>query len=215
MTKEKTREVVGVFDSEEALQGAVDELMVSGFNLSNLSLLGAMDPLYAHNHQSVREIEDDPEAPLTAYADPDSRFEAESVIGGGFIYLGAMVAALAVISRGGEMANAIPGVVIAVIIGGFLGFIVSRILEWNHKSRVLDQFKRGGLPLWVKVTDMAHYQRACRILVKHNASDVHQHELPDIKFDFSGGVSRKMSFLNNHNIQAFLPSLKGKAVKSD
>ncbi len=210
MTKEKTREVVGVFASEEALQTAADELMISGFSLSNLSLLRTMDALYARDHQSIRDIEDDPEAPQTAYAGPDSRFETGSVIGGGFIYLGAMGAALAVISRGGEMASAITGVVIAVIIGGFLGFVVSRILEWNHKSRLLDQLKRGGLPLWVKVRDTAHYRRACGIMVKHNARDVHRHELPDITFSFSGGVSRKMSFLNNQYIQAFLPSLKAK-----
>jgi len=39
MTKATVREAVGVFHDEKSLQGAVDELLIAGFDRSKLSLL--------------------------------------------------------------------------------------------------------------------------------------------------------------------------------
>jgi hypothetical protein len=37
--------------------------------------------------------------------------------------------------------------------------------------------------------------RATEILIRHTADDVHAHALPDLKFDFEGGVSLETRFM--------------------
>ncbi len=39
----QVREAVGVFESEDALQGAIDDLLSHGFNRAEISLLAATD----------------------------------------------------------------------------------------------------------------------------------------------------------------------------
>lgn len=66
------REAVGVFSDVEALEAAVDELEVSGFDRATISVLASdktikerMGPL----HHTLVEIEDDRQAPGTAFVE--------------------------------------------------------------------------------------------------------------------------------------------------
>src|SRR3546814_20569860 len=71
MPTSSLREAVGVFQSENALQLAADELLISGFDRADLSLLAdarTVEQKLGHAYRCMTEIEDDPTVPKRAYA---------------------------------------------------------------------------------------------------------------------------------------------------
>jgi hypothetical protein len=84
------REAVAVFPSEETLQGAIDELLSSGFDRSELSLLAseaAVEEKLGHRYTKLSELEDDPNVPSAAYVSPESTGDAEGTVIGALIYV--------------------------------------------------------------------------------------------------------------------------------
>lgn len=89
---EGVREAVGVFVTEEALQEAIDELLSSGFNQADLSLLASEEAVtekLGHRYRRVSELEDAPGVPGAEYVSPESRGDAEGAVIGALMYVGA------------------------------------------------------------------------------------------------------------------------------
>jgi hypothetical protein len=64
------REAVGVFHRNENLQGAIDELLGSGFDRATLSLLAsesAVQEKLGQRYERVNVLADDPTGPRSAY----------------------------------------------------------------------------------------------------------------------------------------------------
>ena len=76
--EEKTntvREAVGAFSTPETLQEAIDELMSSGFDRADLSMLAAettVDEKLGHKYKKIVELEDDPIVPRCCYVSTES-----------------------------------------------------------------------------------------------------------------------------------------------
>ena len=67
----RAREVVGVFSDGYVLESAVEELLNSGFDLSDISLLAGEKAIVGklgHKYEKVEAAEDDGAAPRVAYA---------------------------------------------------------------------------------------------------------------------------------------------------
>lgn len=174
------REAVGVFHHWENLQAAVDDLLTSGFDRSEVSLLAseaAVEQKLGHAYSKVRELEDDPQAPRTAYVGQDSltegRASAVSLLG----YVGAVAAVGVVTALGGTLAWTIAAAVAAGGGGAAFGTLVARVLGRTRGESVEAQISKGGLLLWVATKDADHEQRATVILTKHSAEDVHIHDI--------------------------------------
>ena len=200
MAEDKIREAVGVFHDEVALQSAADELLTAGFDRSHLSLLAgehAVETKLGHAYGKVSELEDDPEVPSLAYVGSDSRTEAKAVLTGGLAYIGAVGTAGAIVASGGTVAAALVGAAMAGGAGGLIGSTLSRFIENHHANRLQEQLDHGGLLLWVRTLDGDHERRACEILKRNGAEDVHVHDLPDIEYRLEGGVSRETSFMQH------------------
>ncbi len=93
MTCGPVREALGVFQDEPSLGAAVDDLLMSGFDRSEISVLVGRRPVgrefgAAVDHAAVWAYE--PEAPSTAYIGNDTRTQAKVAIVAGLGYLGAM-----------------------------------------------------------------------------------------------------------------------------
>ncbi len=80
--------------------------------------------------------------------------------------------------------------------GGLIGARLSGFIDSHHAHYLQDQLDRGGLLLWVRTPDAEHERRATEILERHSAEDVHVHDLPDLRFETTGGVSHDTSFMN-------------------
>lgn len=199
MGDKTVREAVGVFHDETALRDAADELMTAGFDRSDLSLLAgdhAVEQKLGHAYKKVEELEDDAEVPSVAYSGSDSRPEAEGAVVGGLAYVGAVSTVGVIVASGGTVAAAIVGAAIAGGIGSAIGIALAKVIGDHHADYLKEHLEKGGLLLWVHTVDQEHETRACDILKKHGAEDVHVHDLPEAKFKVKGGISHDTSFMN-------------------
>ncbi|MEZ5784981.1 MAG: hypothetical protein R3D62_00505 [Xanthobacteraceae bacterium] len=175
------REAVGVFDNPASLQEAIDELMESGFDRAELSLLASertVEEKLGHHYEKVKELEDDPEIPRTAYVSTESIGDAQGGLIGGLMYVGATAAAGAIVITGGTLAAAIAAAAVAGGTGGLIGSILARWVGDRQAQYLQEQLSHGGLLLWVRTWDAADEKRAADILARHSGRDVHVHELP-------------------------------------
>jgi hypothetical protein len=176
------REAVAVFDTEESLQDAIDELLSSGFNQADLSLLASeatVEAKLGHRYRKVEELEDAPKAPHAAYISPESYGDAEGAIIGALMYVGAGVLMGPIALAGGGIAAIATGAVAGGALGGGIGAILAILLGQSHAERITKQIEHGGLLLWTRVWNEEQERHALEILAKHSGRDVHVHALSD------------------------------------
>lgn len=175
---EDTREAVALFNDEEPLQAAVDELLISGFDRAELSLLGtesALRSTFGNRFKTSAELEDLEGVPRRSYVSPESMGDAEGGIIGGLVYVGAVAATGLVTLSGGGLAAAIVAAVLAGGAGGLIGTFFAGVLEVVHALQIRDHLELGGLLLWVRTWTPEEEERATTILRKHSGKDVHVH----------------------------------------
>ena len=84
-------EAVGIFHSPEELQGAIDELLSSGFDRGAESARQRGRRRGKARALKVRHLADDPEVPQDAYVSTEAIGGAEGALIGGLMYVGAAV----------------------------------------------------------------------------------------------------------------------------
>lgn len=174
------REAVGMFTTADTLQEAIDDLMSSGFDRAELSLLAAeqtVEEKLGHKYKKVAELEDSTIAPRCCYVSTESIGEAEGGLIGGLLYVGAVAAAGAIVASGGTLAGAIIGAALAGGAGGLIGSVLAKLVDDHHAKHLQEHLDHGGLLLWVRTWDSQTENRAVEILRKHSGRDVHVHEL--------------------------------------
>jgi hypothetical protein len=175
-------EAVGIFHRPVDLQGAIDELLSSGFDRAELSLLAserAVEEKLGHRYEKVGSLADDPTVPRAAYVSTEAIGGAEGGLIGGLMYVGAAVAGGAVLASGGTLAAGIAAAALAGGAGGFIGSVLAKLVGDGHAHYLQEQIDRGGLLLWVRTWNVEDESRAAEILRKHSGGDVHVHALPE------------------------------------
>ena len=175
------REAVGVFNHPEDLQGAIDELLSSGFDRAELSLLASeheVEQKLGHRYEKVSSLADDPTIPRAAYVSSEAIGGAEGGLIGGLMYVGAAATAGAIVASGGTLATAIAATALAGGAGGLIGSILAKWVGDHHAGYLQEQMNHGGLLLWVRTWAAEDEKRAVGILKKHSANGAHVHTLP-------------------------------------
>jgi hypothetical protein len=174
------REAVAIFHRYEDVQGAIDELLSSGFHRSELSLLASEASVQEKigQHYSSATLADDPAVPRGAYVSPEAIGDAQGGLIAALVYVGAAAAAGAVALSGGALARIITAAVLAGGTGGLFGSVLDKWLGEHHANYLQDQIDRGGLLLWVRTRTPADEQRAVAVLKRYSGDDVHVHDLP-------------------------------------
>jgi hypothetical protein len=175
------REAVGVFHRPEDLQGAIDQLLSSGFHRAEVSLLAsepAVEEKFGHRYRKATALADDPAVPRTAYVSTEAIGDAEGGLISGLMYVGAVVAAGSVVASGGTIAAVIAAAALAGGTGGLIGSVLAKWVGDRHAHHLQEQIERGGLLLWVRTRDLEKEERAVDVLRKHSGGDVHVHSLP-------------------------------------
>ena len=91
-------EVIGVFHTADDLESAIDELLRSGFDRAELSLLANEDAIrkkLGRHYRSVGEMAEDTEVPRAAFVSTEAIGDADFEISGGKILLKRSLRALA------------------------------------------------------------------------------------------------------------------------
>lgn len=172
------REAVGYFASGKNLEAAIDELLRSGFNRAEISLLAsekAVEKELGHKYQKVSELEDDASVPRTFYVPTESIGGAEGALISTPLYLAALSAIGAIVASGGSILAVIVGAVVAGGAGGALGTALAKLVGDHHAQHLQEQLAHGGLLLWVRTWDKDDEERAAAILNRHSGHDVHVH----------------------------------------
>lgn len=174
---EYIREVVGVFHDHEKMEHAINELGVSGFDRSKISVLGSEDAvkkIYGTRQLSPDLLADDPAAPRSPKIKREELGIAQGVLVGGAAYVGVTAAILA---SGGVAAPAlVTTAAIGGIGGGTIGAILAKVLGDEYATFFEKQIKGGGLLLWVRTLDAEEDATAQRIFSAYGAENVHMHQ---------------------------------------
>lgn len=194
------REIVGVFDDEDHVQAAVDELQANGFNRADISTvadLRTVEQALGRVYADVREIEDDSNIPRAVYVSKTSLGDAEGVMIGIMVYIPTVAVAAALAAKGAAVQAIVWAVLIAGALGGLIGWLIARWFDRRYLRRIHEQLGHGGIVLWVAVHTPAQERRAAEILSQCRARDVHQHELPIVVRPIPGwrGISYDLSFM--------------------
>ena len=174
------REAVGVFPVPEALERAVDELEVSGFDRATLSVLASEETIkerVGHPYRNIAEIEDSRDAPQRAFAETDSRVEGTAAAIGIPCYIGGVAGAgVTAVGFGAATAATVAGGILGGVIGAGLGVLLAGVMIRRHVHEVSEQLAEGGLVLWVSLRDDDAEGCVLQILADSGGRDVHVHE---------------------------------------
>jgi len=179
--QDTVREAVGVFETIDTLQAAIDDLLSSGFDRAALSLLAtdsAVEEKLGHKYERIRAFEDDPSVPRCCYISTESLGDAEGGLIAGLMYVGAVATAGAVVASGGALALVLASAAIAGGAGGLFGALLAERLGAHWARHLQEQLDQGGLLLWVRTWTPDEERRATKILQRHSGTDVHTHSLP-------------------------------------
>ena len=171
-------EVVGIFHRAEDLESTIDELLSSGFDRAELSLLAseqAVERKLGRYYRPAAEMADDRTNPRAAFVSTAAIGDAEGGLIGGLAYVGATVAAGAVVMSGGALAATLVAAAVAGGAGGLIGSVLARWVGHHHSQYLHEQIDNGGLLLWVRAWTAADEERAQMILRKHAGDQVHAH----------------------------------------
>lgn len=173
--RNKVCEVVGVLNNETNLENAIGQLLTSGFDQSEISLLATEKSVVeklGHRYKKLSSLEDNLQAPRVAYVAPENLGLAKGALIGGFLYVGAFAAASAVLAMGWSLPLILAGGSLGAAGGGLIGAALSQFVEAEHAIYIQDQLEHGGLLLWVRARDPEHESQAMKIMKSHDASDV-------------------------------------------
>jgi hypothetical protein len=177
---ESVCEVVGVFHKAEDLETAIDELLSSGFDRAELSVLAseaAVAEKLGGFYQPVNEMADNPAVPRAAFVSSAAIGDAEGALIGGLAYVGATVAIGAVVMSGGALGAAIAAAVLAGSAGGLIGTTLAQWVGHHHAAYLQDQIENGGLLLWVRAWNESDEARAVEIIARRAADKVHSRSI--------------------------------------
>ena len=173
-------EVVGVFHTSDDLEAAIDELLSSGFDRAEISLLASEEAVakkLGGRFRSASEIADDPGAPRAAFVSTEAIGDAEGGLIGGLAYLGATTAIGAVALSGGVLPAMVAAAILAGGAGGLIGSALARWIGHHHAAYLQSQIENGGILLWVRTWTEEDEGRASSIIARHAADHVHARAL--------------------------------------
>ncbi|WP_201401200.1 hypothetical protein [Kaistia sp. 32K] len=167
------REAVAVFESEAALNAAVDALLQYGIQQADLSVLAASETLSASNPASA--VEDKADVARAAYVTPDSRVEGAAALTGGPALVTGLGAALVAGTVGAALIPALALTIGGTLATGSAGYVLSRVFGRKHAAAVHQQLANGGLLLWVHAPDAKDDAKILEILKENGGRDAHIH----------------------------------------
>jgi hypothetical protein len=175
------REVAGIFHSREALEDAVDELMLAGVDRADIDLVADTEELelrLGRFFANVEELADMPDAPRRPFVGRTDAAVLFAVVVGVLSFMPAAAAAYSVIAHRGSLWASVLVAVLGGMIGGGLGaWLAYRWLKPQVGPDLDRQIAEMGIVVWVRVRTTEAEATARKILKAHGAKAVQAHEM--------------------------------------
>jgi hypothetical protein len=179
-TRIKVREVAAVFRSRQALDEAVDALLLAGFDRADIDLMASVEAVrqkLGGIYAPAEELADVPDVPRRAFTTREDVVIPLANVAGILTYIGATAAALGVVASGGALALAAVAAAAGGVAGGGLGALIARSLGRQEAQALEEAIGKGGLVLWVRVRSPEREAKAQEILREHGGEAVRVHEI--------------------------------------
>ena len=174
------REVAAVFHREEILEDAVQALLHTGFDRSDIDIMGDIETVrrrLGELYVPSEEIADVPGAPRRAYITRDDITTATASVAGMLFYLGAATAAMTVVASGGSLALVAAIAAAAGTAGAGIGAAAIHHLGKKQAEDLELQLMAGGIVVWVRVHNREMEERAQEVLAKSGGESIRVHEI--------------------------------------
>lgn len=174
------REVAAVFHLEEILEDAVQTLLHTGFDRSDIDIMGDIETVrrrLGELYVPSEEIADVPGAPRRAYITRDDITTATASVAGMLFYLGAATAAMTVVASGGSLALVAAIAAAAGTAGAGIGAAAIHHLGKKQAEDLELQLMAGGIVVWVRVHNREMEERAQEVLAKSGGESIRVHEI--------------------------------------
>jgi hypothetical protein len=177
----RVREVAGVFHSYEALDAAVEGLLLAGFDRADIDRMAPIDEVrdkVGAVYIASEELADVPHAPrqpIVLPADTGATTALVASVAAGAAGLG--MALVAVMLDYTLVQGAVAALIVAIVAGGVAAIATLRIFK-REKITGLDTFMtERGIVLWVRVRTPEREEIAQKVLSDHGARAIRVHEI--------------------------------------
>lgn len=175
---DKMREAVGIFNDNEKLNVALNELE-KFFPKQAFSVIGTQDALeekLGKSSPSPKSVIADDDVPHHVPVKPEEKTVISSAAIGGSAYAGAAAAALALAGAASLPITIAAAAVVGIASGSAGAFLVKMIGDENSKE-IEEQIEAGGLLLWVGVQSKEDEGKACQIMKENGATYAEVHTI--------------------------------------
>jgi hypothetical protein len=177
----RVREVTGVFHSREALDAATGQLLLSGFDRSDIDVLNSVAALRQRvggaYYVAPEELADVPAAPRWPFIGWDDvtvlNVTVSAIVGAAT----AMGTAYWVLASGGSGTQAIASAALIGSIAGSIGFYLVAFAFRRKRQDYEELLASRGLILWVRVWSPEQEDRAQDLMRAYGARAVRVHEI--------------------------------------
>ena len=177
----RVREVAAIFHSPEALDAAVEALLLAGFDRADIDRLAGLDelskrlgPVYV-GHEELADIAQAPRQPIIMREDITATL---AVVVGILAAFAGVIAAFVVVAYGGGTTAAVTGALLAALVGGGVGALLTVRILRPARSRALEPHMAArGIVLWVRVRSPDREDKAQQILRQHGGQAIRIHEI--------------------------------------
>jgi hypothetical protein len=181
LEKVRSREVTGVFHSRKALEAAVQDLLVAGYDRGDIDVSASPDELQRRvNYQSIppADLADIPTAPRQPFVGEDDVLITDAVLGSVVGCAVALAIVYYLVTRNiGPLSVVILPAVCGFAAGGAAVYWARRRLR-RERARGLEKLSEAqGLLIWVRVSSPEKEAEAQEILIRHGGEAVHVHEI--------------------------------------
>jgi hypothetical protein len=180
LDRSRVREVTGVFHSRDALNGAVADLLHSGFDRADIDVVASLDEVSRRLgiYVAAEALADVPTVPRRPFFGPEDVTLVVATVAAIFAAAGGMFAALWAVNKGDSDGYIVLASVFAGLICGALGAAIAVRFVRKDERKGLDQLMADrGLVLWVRTRSAEREAQAQEILLAHGGRAVRVHEI--------------------------------------
>lgn len=164
------QEAIGVFFDVDHLKAAIEDLVDSGFDRSEIGLLASEHAVrkdLGDFYTATNEFADSPKAPCTAFVADRADDDTLHALLGGLFFYGATAAAGAVVASAAILGGAVIAAGAGVAAVGAAGSVMGLLIHQSDSDFLDEQVDQGHLLLFVRTTDAERGEAAVKILTEH------------------------------------------------
>jgi hypothetical protein len=181
LERAKVREVTGVFHSHDALEEAVEALLLTGFDRADIDRVAdpeAVRQRIGDIYVAAEELADVGRVARRPLITRDDISSAVAVGGSLFGCAVALAAAFVVLAPGGRpLTTGVVAAIAGVLAGGAAAVTIAHLLRRERRLGLESLMATRGLILWVRVHSPEREELAQQILQDHGARAVRVHEI--------------------------------------